>query len=193
MRGARSHRDSNSDRWIQSPECSPLHHGTRSDGSVWHTAATRVKLSCGRQLARAADNGYRLGHADPTWPRYSDSEPPSKRTNLSPFTKDFRGGGSQRAFHPIFSVALLLASRAHYAPYARLTLPTTVRRQAPSCIPARPGTLPGRNLRKFPTAFRANERWGLRPRLDSHTSVGVGAGDQLFDRGTSMRILASGG
>ena len=25
----RSHRDSNSDRWIQSPECSPLHHGTR--------------------------------------------------------------------------------------------------------------------------------------------------------------------
>lgn len=25
---ARSHRDSNSDRWIQSPECSPLHHGT---------------------------------------------------------------------------------------------------------------------------------------------------------------------
>ena len=24
----RSHRDLNSDRWIQSPECSPLHHGT---------------------------------------------------------------------------------------------------------------------------------------------------------------------
>nr|XP_031315039.1 uncharacterized protein LOC116154951 [Camelus dromedarius] len=30
----RFHRDSNSDRWIQSPECSPLHHGTASQSAA---------------------------------------------------------------------------------------------------------------------------------------------------------------
>lgn len=41
---ARSHRDSNSDRWIQSPECSPLHHGTSP------RAASYVRLETGEHL-----------------------------------------------------------------------------------------------------------------------------------------------
>ena len=43
----RFHRDLNSDRWIQSPECLPLHHGTKLYKSVTLESPLLFRLDIG--------------------------------------------------------------------------------------------------------------------------------------------------
>ena len=57
----RFHRDLNSDRWIQSPECSPLHHGTAGDATGCLSEVCGGPSSDRRSRPRLLPGSARLG------------------------------------------------------------------------------------------------------------------------------------